>query len=240
MSQPLVSIIVTSYCQESRAYLDQCIKSIANLSYPNIETIIVGRRDYNMPEYANARTIAPDEGSFWNGHGINYGVEHSSGEYLLIVNDDCVLTRDSVAPLVNALKHPEIGQVMPASNDQQFRYYIPYLMHHFEYMERSGQADKLGDALCHGPQGLMFADTLCLYAHMLRRETWDRVGGMDDNSGLIDIDYSLRMRQAGLMNAIELSSIIWHWGGRSVTHTLDTPKRLKQRDQFKAKWGWVP
>lgn len=236
--EPLVSIIVTSYVPESKHYLDLCVRSIQNLSYSNIETIIVGRQGHNMPEYPNAKTIAPPEESFWNGHGINYGVEHSLGEYLFIINDDVILTKDCVQPLIKALELPVVGQVMPAGNDQQFRYHWPDAIHAFE---RAGRDPSV---LMHQRSTqtptLIFAETLCLYAHMLKRTTWNKVGPMDDSSGLIDIDYSIRMRQAGLLNAIELSSLVWHFSGASVVHTLNDNKRLKQREQFEAKWGWVP
>lgn len=238
MNQPLVSIIVTSYCAESRKYLDLCMRSIANLSYKNIETIIVGRPGY-LPEYENAKTITPPEQHFWNGRGINYGVEHSSGEYLFIVNDDCVLTRHCVGRLVEWAKQGI--NVMPAGNDMQGRYFAPGMTEHFEWCVKHTDfaLQECDQMICKQPC-LIFADTLCLYAHMVSRELWNKVGPMDDESGLIDIDWCLRVRQAGHMNAIELSSLVWHFGGSSVVHTLDTPKRQKQREQFKRKWGFVP
>lgn len=234
--EPLVSIIVTSYCPESKPYLDLCMESITKLRYPygEWEAIIVGRRGHNMPKYEFARTIAPDKDSFWNGEGINYGVEHARGKYFLIVNDDCILNRDCVDPLVEAASKGL--NVMPVSNDQQGRYFAQSLSGIID----PEHASDLYKYEYKSPQCLMFADTLCLYAHMVSRQLWNKVGPMDDDSGLIDIDWCLRVRQAGHMNAIELSSLVWHFGGSSVVHTLDTPKRQKQREQFQAKWGWVP
>lgn len=236
MTEPLVSIIVTSYCPESKHLLDLCMRSISNLSYKNIETIIVGRPSY-LPEYENARTITPPEYEFWNGHGINYGVEHSRGEYLFIVNDDCILTKDCIQLLVARAEHGL--NVMPAGNDQQGRY-VAQCLPQLPKSNHIGFTAWTDDFENPYPPTLLFADTLCLYAHMVSRELWNKVGPMDDNSGLIDIDWCLRVRQAGHMNAIELSSLVWHFGGQSVVHTLDNPKRLKQREQFQAKWGWVP
>lgn len=232
MSDLLVSIIVTSYCPESKRYLDLCMRSISNLSYGNIEIVLVGRPDY-LPEYPNAKTISPPEQEFWNGRGINYGVEHSSGEYLFIINDDVILTRDCIEPLLQWARHGV--NVMPAGNDMQGRYYVA----EYALTPTTDMANALTVHGCRGNvnQALVFADTLCLYAHMVSRETWDKVGPMDDNSGLIDIDWCLRVNRAGHTNAIELSSLVWHFGGSSVQHTLDTPKREKQKAQFKAKWG---
>lgn len=231
-TEPKVSIIVTSYCPESIHLLEQCVRSIANLSYKNYETIIV-TRDFYMPEFQNCRTIAPPEKEFWNGRGINYGVEHSSGEYLFIINDDVILTRDCVQNLLAWSVHNM--NVMPASNDMQGRYYCAHYAR--DLSDKNVELESISPIAA---QTLIFADTLCLYAHMVKRTLWDKVGPMDDDSGLIDIDWCLRVRQAGFINAIELSSLVWHLGGQSVVHTLDGPKRLRQKEQFKAKWGWVP
>ncbi len=235
MSQPLVSIIVTSYCTESAKYLDLCIKSIRNLSYDNLEVIIVGRPDY-LPVYAGCKTISPPEESFLNGRGINYGVENSRGEYLLILNDDTVLTKDCILPL---LEHAKFANVMPISNDQQGRYSFP-MKAPSSFEEVSDNLDAWINSNSPYPPGVLVSDTLCLYAHMISRDVWNRVGPMDDNAGLIDIDWCLRARQAGYLNIITLSAYVIHFGGSSVSITLDGPKRLKQKEQFKAKWGWNP
>lgn len=235
MSEPKVSIIVTSYCPESAKYLELCVRSIRNLSYKNLETIIVGRPDYK-PVFNQCKTISPPEQDFWNGRGINYGVEHSSGDYLLIINDDVILTKDCIQPLIG---HAEFCNVMPVSNDQQGRYYFP-LFGPTSIEEALEKEREWMNSFSHYPPGIILADTLCLYAHMVSKKIWDKVGPMDDNSGLIDIDWCMRVKQSGHHNVIAIDSFVIHFGGSSVEHTLDTAKRVKQKEQFKLKWGWCP
>ncbi len=198
----------------------------------------MGRPDY-LPKYDGCKTISPPEQNFWNGRGINYGVENAKGEYFFILNDDVVLTKDCIEPLLN-----KYSNTMPVSNDQQGRYSLPGLTWTNGVSEQilgdEQNAKIMMNTMSTPIVGQIFADTLCLYAHMVHRDIWQKVGGMDDDSGLIDIDWCLRVRQAGFMNAIELSSLVWHFGGSSVEHTLDGPKRIRQREQFKNKWGWVP
>lgn len=217
---PKVSIIITSYCPESRKYLDECVKSVKGLLYDNYEIIIVGRPDY-LPEYPDCKTISPPQMQFWNSTGLNEGAKHAAGDFLFFLNDDLVLSRTSLSNLVSSLlDNPDVGLLMPMGNDQQGRY-------------------RLSND-CSYPRGLMFCETLCLYAVLMRKSVFEQVGGFDTSLlGLDDIDYSLRVRQHGLKNAIEISSFVYHYGGVSAAHTLNDDKRKKAQEIFKAKWGFV-
>jgi GT2 family glycosyltransferase len=229
-----VSIIITAYCPESKPYLDQCVQSARALSYKNREIIIVGREDYK-PQYEGCLTVTPPQKAFWNSTGLNFGVLNaaSDSEYYFLINDDVVLTRNCLQPLVDALKmHPQIGQVMPIGNDMQMRYWSPYLA--------VGASAFNPATLSPYPRGLVFADTLCMYATLIGKRVWQQVGPFDETlKGQDDIDYSLRIRQAGLLNAIELSSLVWHHGGVSAQHTLDLAKREEARAIFNRKWSGV-
>jgi GT2 family glycosyltransferase len=79
-----------------------------------------------------------------------------------------------------------------------------------------------------------------LYAQLISKRVWREVGEFDENlRGQDDIDYSIRMRQAGYINAIELSSVVWHHGGVSANLTLDDNKRAEAKRIFNEKWKGV-
>ncbi len=243
MSFPKVSIIVTSYCPESKPYLDLCIKSIGNLCYPNYETIIVGRGDY-LPHYLDCQTIAPPQDEFWNSVGLNYGVAnaHFSSEYYFLINDDTILTRGCLLPLIEALENSRIGQVMPVSNDMQGRYWIPELdlkaQGGFNLEMASKSIGGLMSFNSGHSRGMIFCETLCLYAQLISKKVWNEVGPFDETlTGQDDIDYSLRVAQKGYINAIELSSLVWHFGGVSAALTLTDEKRKTAMETFNKKWG---
>lgn len=247
MSLPTVSVIVTSYQPKAKEYLDLCVRSIKNLNYPSelLDVIIVAPKSY-APEYGGVRTLSPDEPEYGMPRGLNFGMQASSGEYMLVLNDDVILTAFSLDRMLGAMR-PEVGLLMPIGNDQQGRYHIP-LAHVGPYTLNDIAASLHEDAAgwlmnqqsplfaSERCGGLLFADTLCLYAFMIRREVFARVGPFDETLiGQDDIDYSLRMRQAGLLNAITLDALVWHAGGAS--NQLTPEQREKSMRIFNEKWG---
>lgn len=236
---PRVSIICTSYCPESKPYLNLCIESIRGLTYDNFETIIVGRPDH-WPQYEGTRTISPPYQDFWNSTGLNYGVKYSDpeSEYYFLINDDVILTKNCIQGLLSALQDSKVGQVMPIGNDMQGRYDFPMLPPGIKLKDiPKDQLNQIMVLDSPYPKGIIFADTLCLYAQMISKKVWNEVGPFDETlTGQDDIDYSLRVRQKGYINAIELSSLVWHFGGVSADITLTPEKRRIAQETFNKKW----
>lgn len=91
MTKPLVSVIVPTF--NSAELLEECLCSIQQQSYHSIELIVV---DNNSQD--NTKDIARRHTSQVYNHGPersaqrNFGVKKSSGEYLLIIDSDMVLT----------------------------------------------------------------------------------------------------------------------------------------------------
>lgn len=236
-----VSVIVTAYLERSKPYLDFCVESIRNLREPPHETLIVAPRAYN-PQYDGMRTISPPQDAYWNARALNFGAQHATGDYLLMVNDDVVFTRDSVAELVNASRAlDDRAIVMPISNDTNLNLYA------LATGVRPGPAKlaewvSMKDALMATqspyPMGFIFARTLCLFAVLIPRAIFDQVGLFDDSrKGHDDVDYTLRNQQAGYLNAVALNSIIYHFGGVSADLTMSERDRKESLQSFNEKWG---
>jgi GT2 family glycosyltransferase len=176
--------------------------------------------------------------------GLNYGIEQSRGEFIFVLNDDVILTRHSLQNLVNMLDQSDkIGLIMPTGNDQQQRYHLalpcqrPPAGYRLEDLNPD-LIDQLMSAASFYPPGIMFSDTLCIYAFLMRRSVFDEIGGFDENliSG-DDIDYCLRLRHRGYINAIALDSLVWHAGGASADLTMTPEKRELGQKIFNEKWG---
>lgn len=239
---PAVSIIITSYFPDSKRYLDLCIESIRNLDYEgDIETIIVGRPDY-LPEYEHVQTIAPALDKFFPPVGLNFGMKAASHELMLVLNDDTILTSGSLTALVETYtENPHVGLLMPASNDQQGRYtaWVGGLMpraYRFEELEPiKGELMKVETSY---PPLLSYHETLCIYAFMISKANYAKVGDFDE--GLMnsdDIDYTLRMVRSGLANAICYNAIIYHFGGVSADQTFTPEIRAEGARRFQVKWS---
>ena len=240
MSLPTVSVIVTSYQPKAKEYLDLCVRSIKNLNYPSelLDVIIVAPKSY-APEYEGVRTLSPDEPEYGMPRGLNFGMQASSGEYMLVLNDDVILTRNSLTPLVNMYEASEtMGLLMPYGNDSNLNRYAlksplsgPYKIEGVKAL-----ADPLMNLDSPYPLGAIICDTLCLYAFLIRRSVFEKIGPFDENLiGQDDTDYSIRSLHAGFVNAINIGSLVFHAGGAS--NQLTPEQREKSMRIFNEKWG---
>jgi len=105
---PLVTIITV--CFNSGKTLRQCIQSVLNQTYTNIEYIIIdGLSKDNTLDIikSNKNNIdyfisEPDRNLY---HAMNKGIALASGEFILILNSDDWYTPDCVETLIKAIKY---------------------------------------------------------------------------------------------------------------------------------------
>lgn len=105
---PLISVIIPVYRVED--YLRECVDSVINQTYKNLEIILV---DDGSPdncgkicdEYAQkderVRVIHKKNGGLSDAR--NVGIAQSSGEYLMFVDSDDLLTEDSIGFLYDLI-----------------------------------------------------------------------------------------------------------------------------------------
>lgn len=121
---PCVSIIILNY--NGADLLPACLDSLAELDYPNYEVIVVenGSSDNSLEvlaRYPWVRVVSTAENLGSSG-GYNFGLPHSRGEFVLMMNNDMVANRRFVRQLAEHMAaHPEVGivqgkMVLPRSN----------------------------------------------------------------------------------------------------------------------------
>lgn len=230
---PKVSIIVTAYDPKAKPYLDLCVRSIDELHYDNLEKIIVGRVGY-FPEYLGWKTVCPEKPEFFPPVGLNFGINEASGDYFFVLNDDTIVTNKCLVELMKwQLASSELGLLMPVSNDQQGLYHFPRL----KIDQNENWVNFAHQMTSPYPDGLIFHKTLCIYAFLLSRSAWDKIGPFDETLiNMDDIDYSWRSENAGLKNAIATNALVWHWGGRSTATGWNNEIRQKGLEIFNKKW----
>ncbi len=116
-TQPLVSIITINY-NESSVTLDM-LDSLQELSYDNVEVIVVDNASPNdnpdiiKQRFPNVNLIKSEENLGFAG-GNNLGVKAAKGEYLLFINNDTIVPKNFIEPLLETLENdPSIGMVSP-------------------------------------------------------------------------------------------------------------------------------
>ena len=115
--KPLVSIITVNFNQ-SEVTLD-LLKSLKNITYPNIEIIVVDNASPNdnpdkiKENYPEIQLIKSAKNLGFAG-GNNVGVRASKGDYLMFINNDTEVPSGFLEPLVDLLENNEkIGMVSP-------------------------------------------------------------------------------------------------------------------------------
>jgi len=105
--KPLISIITV--CLNSEKTIEQCIQSVLQQSYENIEYIIIDGHSSDktlsiIESYKDAIdyfSSSPDSGLY---HAMNKGLELALGDYIIILNSDDWYPVDCIKKLVKAKK----------------------------------------------------------------------------------------------------------------------------------------
>ena len=115
--QPLVSVIIPVYNVER--YLAQCLDSVINQTYPNLEIICVndGSRDGSpdiLRRYADedARIQVIDKANGGVSRARNDALDCARGEYIMFVDSDDWVEPDACENAVNAMREYDADIVM--------------------------------------------------------------------------------------------------------------------------------
>jgi GT2 family glycosyltransferase len=106
-----VSCVIPTHNQTSRI-LNRCLEAVVS----QVDEVIVTRgMDGQVPadvfKHEKIRHIIAPGSRIGFGKNVNFGVRHSHGEFVLILNDDCYLEHDAVSHLIEHMKDPKVGVV---------------------------------------------------------------------------------------------------------------------------------
>ena len=127
---PLVSIITRTY-QGRENLLRECVVSILNQTYPNIELIVVEDGGPSIARFIeNLQDAYPSQCIHYvptenrgRCHAGNVGLEAASGEFIMFLDDDDLLFCDHVETTIHELmEHPELGAVYCLAWDVETKY----------------------------------------------------------------------------------------------------------------------
>lgn len=120
-----VSIIIVNW--NGINHLKKCLPSLAKINYPNHEVIIVdnGSKDdsvsyisQNFPQY---KIVKSKTNSGFAG-GNNKGLPYAKGEYILLLNNDTIVTKTFLSELVKEIEKDEnVGVVQGKLISMDFR-----------------------------------------------------------------------------------------------------------------------
>ncbi|WP_022768172.1 glycosyltransferase family 2 protein [Butyrivibrio sp. NC2007] len=268
---PKISIVIPN-C-EHKEDLKRCIDSIYEKSvYDNYEIIVVennskgseirgyyeelangGLKDIvKVVDYTAYKAMAGGDGKdsgFNYSAVVNYGVKNSTGEYIVLLNNDTqVITVNWMEELLMYAQREDVGAVgaklyFPDRKIQHAGVVLKLGAHRTAGHSHYGQAGmNLGymGRLCYA-QDVSAVTGACL---MVSRKKYDEVGGFDEGFAvsLNDVDFCLKLRQAGYLNVFTPFAELYHY--ESLSRGLDLEGKNAARyegesEHFRTKWKEV-
>ncbi|WP_022766540.1 glycosyltransferase family 2 protein [Butyrivibrio sp. XPD2006] len=180
---------------------------------------------------------------------VNYGVKNSTGDYIVLLNNDTqVITVNWMEELLMYAQRADVGAVgaklyFPDRKIQHAGVVLKLGAHRTAGHSHYGQAGmNLGymGRLCYA-QDVSAVTGACL---MVSRKKYDEVGGFDEGFAvsLNDVDFCLKLRQAGYLNVFTPFAELYHY--ESLSRGLDLEGKNAARyegesEHFRTKWKEV-
>jgi len=253
IGEPKVSIVIPN--KDHAQDLRRCIKSIIEKStWENYEIVIVENNSTTKEIFAyyeelknNPRIkIVTYEGEFNYSKVCNLGVKESTGDYILLLNNDTqVITINWIEELLMYAQRPDIGAVGGKLyyEDKTIQHAGVVIglgahrtaghVHHKQKRENLGYMGRL----CYA-QNMTAVTGACL---MVKKSCYEQVGGLEESFAisLNDVDFCLKLRKAGYLNIFTPFAELYHY--ESVSRGLDDSGEKAQRyneesQRFRAKW----
>jgi len=213
---PFLSIIMTN--KNACKWLDRVFSSLEKQVFRNFELIFVDNRStddsirFVSHKYPWAKIIKGKKDLGFSG-GNNLGAARAKGEYLLLLNTDTYLNKDSLSILIDSIKKNGPNNIY----QMDLRFY--------NKSNINGKALKLGIDRFGYPIG----DSQFFYAEgsalAIKRTVFNELDGFDEKyyMYLEDVDLCWRARLMGIKVIFVPKAYVFHYGGG--TSQMSTPQK---------------
>lgn len=253
IGSPKISIVIPN--KDHVEDLKRCINSIEEKStYDNYEIIVV-ENNSETKEIKDYYELLKDDprvkvvtytGSFNYSAINNFGVKETTGEYILLLNNDTqVITVNWMEEMLMYAQREDVGAVGAKlyygdKTIQHAGVVIGLGAHrtagHTHYKQHRENLGYMG-RLCYA-QDVTAVTGACL---LVKKSLFEKVGGLDESFAisLNDVDFCLKLRKLGLLNVFTPFAELYHF--ESISRGLDDQGEKAQRynresAHFREKW----
>ncbi|MFH1196286.1 MAG: glycosyltransferase [bacterium] len=247
--EPEVSIVLITYNQLK--YTKECVESIIIYTTTNYEIIFVDNASQDSTlEWIgelcdgnkNFRFIANSANVGFT-KAANQGIIESRGRYVLLLNNDTVVTKNWVEKMIEIADDDEkIGIVGPISNDVSgFQ-----IDRNAVYKDVRGMLNYANKVQKQNKGEIVQFPRVAFLCTLIKREVLEKIGGLDERfspGNFEDDDFCLRAQIAGYKTVIAKDVFIHHYGSKSFKADGNEKyaARLNENQKiFVDKWGANP
>ena len=239
---PKVSIIILTYNNPQLS--KQSIDSVLNNSfYPNMEIIIVDNASKQetvevVKKYKNIPNVKLILNTINYGFakGNNIGLHLATGDYLILLNNDILVTPGWISRLIFYDNKPNIGLIGPVTNSigNEAKVNAKYKNASLYTSQHWGKTISLSN--------------IAAFCWIMSRKVYEQIGDLDERFGrgmFEDDDYCYRIKKAKLDILVSEDVFIHHYGGASFKQ-IQSEEYQKifndNKNKFETKWGikWIP
>ncbi|WP_158274516.1 glycosyltransferase family 2 protein [Cellulomonas sp. WB94] len=257
---PEVSVVIVTH--NSPVWVERCLRALLDEARPvvSFEVVVIdsgsGRPTVDLLErWSDRLVLRLSERNIGFAAGCSWGVQLATGARILLLNPDAVVQPRCVDALVRFLdSDPDAGLVggrtlrPDGTVDPSSCWGAPTLWSWFCFA--TGLSTTFRRSRLFDPESLGRWDrdtprrvdvvTGCLL--MLRRSTWDRLGGFDLDYFMYgeDADLSLRAAQLGMHPSITPDAVAIHAAGASSGQGPDKVRMLMTAKATLARKHWAP
>jgi GT2 family glycosyltransferase/glycosyltransferase involved in cell wall biosynthesis len=249
---PVISIVILAFNRWDLTA--QCLASIFDHNdYPGeFEVIVSDNGSTDETPVQLALWATKDDRLKWVSNGANLGfsagnnrgVAAARGEFLVILNNDTVVTRGWLLTMIRHFqRNPRLGLLGPVTNNIGNEARIEGI--NYSTLEDMPKAAKIY-TLAHMAEVYPLR-TAAFFCVMIPHSVWHSVGPLDENYGrgfFEDDDYCRRVEQAGWEVRCAEDVFVHHHLSATFNQVLPDEKRVlfeKNKQYYESKWGkWVP
>jgi O-antigen biosynthesis protein len=238
------SIVIVTY--NNLLYTRLCITSIRSYTDADqYEIIVVDNHSTDgtvewLQQQTDIRTIYNQQNAGFPS-ACNQGIQVASGDAILLLNNDTIVTPNWLQNLLTCLQSSEdIGAVGTVTNYCSNYQMIPVTYSTVEDMFKFAADNNDSD-----PSKWEERLRLIGYCLLIKRSVVEQVGLLDEqfsHGNFEDDDYSFRIRKAGYRLMLCKDTFIHHFGSMSFDQKTGTFSQLltANRTKFAEKWGFDP
>lgn len=235
----MVKVSIVIPVLNNLALTKQCIESVVKHTTPgDYELIVVDNgSDKETQDYLEAlqvKVIRNNENLGFS-KAINQGFQAARGDHLFMLNNDTILFPEWLPRMLKRFEG-KVGAVGPVSN---------YVMgpQQVSIGRRSAKPEHIHNLVSIQQKDETIEDAKLLigFAMMISREAYEKVGTLDERffAGCDDLDYSIRLRQAGYTLNIARDVFVFHFGNKTSKGILNKATEFYEESNklFFEKWS---